>query len=123
MASGDQGLHSAENGKKGGRPRMEGTKFREALLAEIEKYAKPLAEVLVKKGLAGEIPALREIADRAMGKPAQGVDVTTNGRSINIVFDTAFQGRPEIHEPPRSTENDSQRPAPIPSTECGTEVR
>lgn len=61
------------NGLKGGRPILEATKYREALIREIEKHAKPLAEVLVKKGLEGDVPALKEINDRGLGKAPQSI--------------------------------------------------
>lgn len=81
---------SRENGRKsknGGRPKLEATKFREALIAEIEGRAKELAKALVDKALdgesAGDVAALREVGDRGLGKPVQGIDHTTKGESLN----------------------------------------
>jgi hypothetical protein len=71
-----------ENGKKGGRPRLEATVLREALIAAMEAKAKPLADALVDKALEGDVPALREVLDRGLGKPIQGVDHTTNGKDL-----------------------------------------
>ncbi len=65
-----------------GRPRLEASKFREVLIKQIEANAKPLAEALIAKGLQGDVPALKEIADRALGKPIQGIDHTTLGKEM-----------------------------------------
>lgn len=45
--------------------------YRTELLSEIQAHAKQLAAVLVKKGLQGDIAALKEINDRCMGKAPQ----------------------------------------------------
>lgn len=82
--AGNQGLHSAENGKKGGRPRSEATILREVLIRKIEENAEPIAEALLKKGMTGDVQALRELLDRGLGKPQQSVDHTTNGESLNV---------------------------------------
>ena len=70
------GQASRINGRLGGRPKLEATKFREALLNEIEKHALPLAQKLVEMGLKGDIAALREIFDRGMGKVRQTFGAT-----------------------------------------------
>lgn len=80
--AGNQGLHSAENGKKGGRPRSEATILREVLIRKIEENAEPIAEALLKKGMAGDVQALRELLDRGLGKPQQSVDHTTAGKEL-----------------------------------------
>jgi len=74
--------NNEEEKRKVGRPKLEASKFREALIAEIEANAKPLAEALVKKGLAGDVQALKEIADRGLGKSVQGIDLTNNGKDL-----------------------------------------
>ncbi len=63
--------------------------FREALrIAVMDKEkGKPrlrmLAESLVKAGMGGDIQAIREIADRLEGKPAQSIDMAvTDERSV-----------------------------------------
>ena len=80
--AGNQGLHSAENGKKGGRPKLEATKLREALIAMANKHAKELAEALRLKAISGDVPALKEVFDRGIGKPLQQLDHTTNGKEL-----------------------------------------
>lgn len=78
---------SRENGKRGGRPRLEATKLREALYRKVEARADELSEVIVSKAAEGDIPAWKEIADRVFGRPAQAVDVTSKGESINPYAD------------------------------------
>lgn len=70
-------------GKKGGRPRLFASKLREALIRKAEEHAEPLAEVLVKKALEGDLPSIKEMIDRGIGKAIQAVDVTTDGESLN----------------------------------------
>lgn len=75
--AGNQGLHSAENGRKGGRPRLEATKLRVALIAAVEGNAERLAEALVVKALSGDISAIKEVLDRALGKAPAAIKLTT----------------------------------------------
>lgn len=53
----------------------------EAVLDEETGESKPklraVAEMLVTKALEGDMAAIREVADRLDGKPAQAVEVTT----------------------------------------------
>lgn len=84
--AGNQGLHSAENGKKGGRPKLEATKLREALIRKAEERAEELAEAIIEKALdtkkRGDVPALKEVFDRGIGKVVQGLDHTTLGKEL-----------------------------------------
>jgi hypothetical protein len=73
------------NGKKGGRPRLEATKLREAIIREAEKRAGPLAKAIVDKAMEGDVPAFREVADRVLGKAAQSLDVTTNSEDMTPI--------------------------------------
>ncbi len=77
------GVQSIENLKKnvGGRPKgskaphtLQAEKYKAILIAEIEKNALPLAKVLIEKGLSGDVPALKEIHDRAWGRPPQSLE-------------------------------------------------
>jgi|SRR5882724_7304816 len=64
----------ARGGKRPGAGRKkgpEGEAYRQALLQLIEANKDGLAKALVDKGLAGDITALKEINDRAMGKAPQ----------------------------------------------------
>ncbi len=65
-----------------GRPRL--TKLTDALREQIaeqvpgadeQTYAEAIAETLIKLAVAGDVAAIREIADRTEGKPKQSVDL------------------------------------------------
>lgn len=81
--AGNQGLHSAENGKLGGRPKLFASKLREALIRKAEENADALADVLYDKAQTGDVPAIKEMMDRALGKALMQADFTTNGESLN----------------------------------------
>ena len=74
-----------ENGVLGGRPKLEATKFREALIRKAEENADALADALMGKALTGDVPALKEAADRSIGKVTEHVRLQAD---INIVMDT-----------------------------------
>lgn len=67
-----------------GRPRLEATKLREALVEIAEERAKELAVVLMDKALTGDIPAIKEMIDRGIGKALQPIDHSTNGKDMLI---------------------------------------
>lgn len=59
----------------------EGEAYRQALLQLIEENKDGLAKALVDKGLTGDITALKEINDRAMGKAPQPL-TGNNGKDL-----------------------------------------
>lgn len=63
---------------------LEAEQYRKVLIATIIKHKKPLAEALVSKGLSGDVPALKEIHDRALGKSKESLDITSGGNPIPI---------------------------------------
>jgi ribosomal protein L12E/L44/L45/RPP1/RPP2 len=71
------------NGKLGGRPKMFATKLHQELIRLAEENAVPLARVLMDKAIEGDLPAIKEMMDRSVGKALQNVDVTTDGESLN----------------------------------------
>ncbi len=73
-----------ENGKLGGRPPLFATKLRRALIEIAEREADELAKVLMSKAKTGDVPAIKEMMDRALGKAIQNVDITSDGESIKI---------------------------------------
>lgn len=51
------------------------------------KEALPLiSPVLIAKALDGDMQAIKEVNDRAMGKAQQNLDVTTDGESLNTAL-------------------------------------
>ena len=70
------------NGRLGGRPKgslskntLEANKYKEILIAKIIANAEPLAEALIKKGLSGDIQALKEIHERSLGKVEDNMNI------------------------------------------------
>jgi len=66
---------AAENGKKGGRPKKTSTiyaqKFRDELAQMIMDDVGAFVNALKPKALEGDVPAFKELMDRAFGKPKQ----------------------------------------------------
>jgi hypothetical protein len=55
----------------GRKPGLQAEAYRKTLIELIEKNRVGLAKALVDKGLSGDVPALKEINERALGKVAQ----------------------------------------------------
>jgi len=79
-----------QSGNPGGRPKDKA--FRDALSIAVNRadgdatrLAK-IAEVLVRKALEGDMAAIREIADRLDGKPAQSVMPDGDGSRVEYVI-------------------------------------
>lgn len=81
-------------GRKVANHTIEAEKFRAILIAKVVEKAEPLVEALIKKGLSGDVPALREIQDRVLGKPKEVLDVTTDGeplqQSVIVAIDRIY---------------------------------
>ena len=71
------GKTSIENGKKGGRPRSNNTLtaevMRERIADMIAPHLEELVRTLVKKAKKGDIRAVKELFDRAWGRPIQAI--------------------------------------------------
>lgn len=102
--AGNQGKHSRENGKLGGRPLGTATlirqKFREALAKKIDAEAEDWLTAIRDSALGHYVQlqrkdgtvkvykkspdpaAWREAMDRAFGKAEQSVDVTSGGKPL-----------------------------------------
>lgn len=92
---------SRENGKHGGRPRLEATKLREALYRKVEERADELSDVIIARAIEGDVPAWREIADRVFGKPQASVDVTSGGKELGVIlYPTKDEGALETDTAP-----------------------
>jgi hypothetical protein len=70
-------FRKGQSGNPGGRPKQK--EFRDALNLALKRadgdkrFLNRVAESLVAKAVAGDVSAIREIADRIDGKPAQAV--------------------------------------------------
>lgn len=60
----------------GRKPGLQAEAYRKALLDLVEKNKKGLAQALVDKGLSGDVPALKEIHERMLGKVKDQTEVT-----------------------------------------------
>lgn len=61
-------------------------RLREIVLNEID----PVTNALVKKAKKGDVPAIKELFDRAFGKVPQAI-TDVDGKSLILAFDTAFK--------------------------------
>lgn len=84
------GVSGNPKGRKPDTPEQKMAK--KALKVIIAEYRERLAEalpdlapVLVGKAQQGDIPAIRELHDRVMGRPEQRTDITTGGKPIPIL--------------------------------------
>ena len=71
-----------------GRPALEATKLRQALIRKAEAHAEELADSIIGKALGlaahqkADVQAHKEILDRGLGKSAQSLDLTTGGKEF-----------------------------------------
>ena len=59
------------NAKTAGRPRLFADKLHRAIVDKAEEEADELSDVLIAKAKTGDVPAIREMFDRALGKALQ----------------------------------------------------
>lgn len=76
---------------KGGRPKgcksnhtLQAEQYRVILIKKILENAEPLAQALIDKGLEKDVPALREIHERSLGKVREELDLTSKGEKLVI---------------------------------------
>lgn len=72
-------------GRKKGQPgthTYEVELYRKALIDAVMAKKNELAQALVNKGLSGDVPALKEINERALGKVKDSLDITSKGKQI-----------------------------------------
>lgn len=91
----------AKGGYRKGAGRPKGTKepqtlLREASLMKLRELADaeitPIAKALIEKAKTGDVPAIKELFDRAWGKAPQQTDITSDGKAItgNAIFIADF---------------------------------
>lgn len=49
----------------------------------VGQYVPIIMDALVAKAKTGDVPAIKELFDRTLGKPAQSLDVTSKGEKID----------------------------------------
>lgn len=87
-------ITSAQNGKKGGRKKKQSTikaeKARDILSQMVFKEIKPIGLKLIEKAKTGDIPAIKELFDRAFGKAPQSIETPDIKEALQIIFDNEF---------------------------------
>ena len=63
---------------------IEGEAFRVALIAAVLKEKAPIIRALLDKAIGGDVPALKEINDRVLGKSKESLDLTSKGNEIQM---------------------------------------
>ena len=84
-----RGGSRANSGPKKGshqRPAIEKEAFRKCLLAAVMKQKEALVEALINQALKGDVPALREVFDRGLGKVAQEI-TGEDGNPIKFIIE------------------------------------
>lgn len=89
----------AKGGKRPGAGRPKDSKDKQTLVKEqallllreaVLKEITPVTKALIKKAKTGDVPAIKELFDRAFGKAPQAI-TDADGQSLVIAFDTAFK--------------------------------
>lgn len=97
----------AKGGARPGAGRPKGSKDpntlvkEKALLALREMVLKditPVTQALLRKAKTGDVPAIKELFDRAFGKAPQAI-TDADGQSLTIAFDQAFKAYASISSP------------------------
>jgi len=65
-----------------GRKPLEATKLRQALIKIAEKNADKLSKVLYDKAMQGDLPSIKEVIDRGIGKAIQPIAGSDGGNLI-----------------------------------------
>lgn len=81
-------ITSAENGRKGGRPKgfatLESERQRNYLAEVLVIEFAPIVKKAVEQARKGDKAARDWLADRAFGKPLQSTDITSGGESLIV---------------------------------------
>jgi hypothetical protein len=56
-----------------------------------------ISPVLIAKALEGDVPAIKEINDRVIGKSQGNIDLTSNGETIQPVLVKFIDGESKDH--------------------------
>jgi hypothetical protein len=63
---------------------IQGEAYRAALISAVLKEKAPLIQALIAKAIGGDVPALKEINDRVLGKSTESIDLTTQGDKLQM---------------------------------------
>ena len=87
-------ITSAQNGKKGGRKKglasIKAEEARKVLAQMVFDEIVPIGKKLIEESKKGNIPAIKELFDRAFGKAPQQINTPDIGDALKIMFDDTF---------------------------------
>ncbi len=70
-------------GRKKGTAALEAEKARAYIALRIGEYMPVIFDALMAKAKTGDVAAVKELFDRAFGKPQQAMDLTSKGEKID----------------------------------------
>lgn len=77
-----RGGYRPGSGRKKGFATIAREKAKDYLARRLEEEIAPIADKLIEKAQTGDVPAIKELFDRAWGKPHQAVDMTSKGEAL-----------------------------------------
>ena len=77
-----RGGYRAGSGRKKGFAARNAEEARRLLSDMVMREITPIGEALVKKARTGDVAAVRELFDRAFGRPSQGVELEVNAQNL-----------------------------------------
>ena len=84
------GQTSKQNGKKGGRPKgyaaIKAETAREMIASKLGEHLGPILDVMIKQAKKGDIRVIKELFDRAWGKPEQPTEADTGKGEFESIF-------------------------------------
>lgn len=90
-----------QSGNPGGRPPgpTATTVLREMLEANDGEKLREIAKVLLSLAMTGDIKAIREVLDRAYGKPVQAITIAPKNETASEYIARIFEEGPSVPEP------------------------
>lgn len=78
------------SGRKQEKPFADALRMELAAAGEDHKALRLIARALIDQAMSGDKQAIKELADRTDGKPAQQVDMEHSG-DMSVVFQTVYE--------------------------------
>ena len=69
--------------------------YKKYIVEEVVKQKGPLVKALIDKALTGDVAALKEVHDRALGKVKEAFDLTSGGKAIPLLANVPNNKRDE----------------------------
>ena len=81
-------------GRKKGFSAVSAEEARKLISERLSQEIEPIAEILISEAKKGNLKAIKELFDRAWGRPQQEVQIPMTG-GLNISFDDSFRYKPD----------------------------